>query len=463
MERTILREILPLTAGPNAIAIHAVEQQRLDEWLSGRPETLRAYARAAGFRGDAGETLLAPLPDGGVDRVILGLGAAPDPWCFARAAETLPVGEYRIGSAPERLDRTRIALCWALGTYVFARYRKPDRTPPRLVMPQGADAEEVGRLYETVRLARDLVNTPSSDMGPAELQAAAEQLAGEFGAETRAIVGDDLLTANFPMVHAVGRASDRAPRVIELEWGDPAHPRVALAGKGVCFDSGGLDIKPAGPMRLMKKDMGGAANTLALARLIMSSGLKLRLHVVIPAVDNAISGGAFRPGDILASRKGLTVEIDNTDAEGRLVLGDGLARAAEEDPELTLDFATLTGAARVALGPQIVPYYTDDEALAADIETGARTMADPVWRMPLWRGYDDMLKSPIADLINSPANSFAGSIAAALFLQRFAPTKSWAHFDLFAWNATPRPGRPVGGEAQACLAAYDMLKRRYPA
>ncbi len=459
-----MRDILPSSAPAGAVAIHAVEKPALGAWLDARSETLRAYARAAGFRAEAGEVLLAPLPDGGVDRVLLGMGDRPDAWSFAAAAEKLPAGDYRLGSAPDGVRADRIALSWALGTYVFDRYKKSERIAPRLALPAGADAKKIADLYDSIALARDLVNTPASDMGPAELEAAAEQIAAEFGAEVHSVAGDELLEANFPLIHAVGRASDRAPRLIELEWGDPAAPHVALVGKGVCFDSGGLDIKPAGPMRLMKKDMGGAANTLALARLVMASGLNVRLHMILAAVDNSIAGNAFRPGDVLDSRAGLTVEIDNTDAEGRLVLGDALTRAGEENPALTLDFATLTGAARVAMGPQIAPFYTDDEALAAEIAQGSAAMFDPVWRMPLWRGYDDLLKSPIADLVNSPGNSFAGSIAAALFLQRFAPTEgSWAHFDIYAWNATARPGRPVGGEAQGILSAFDVLQKRFGA
>ncbi len=459
-----VRDILPETPAPNAVPIHAVAKAHLDGWLMEQPETLRAWAGAAGFKAETGRLLLAPRPDGGADCALLGLGETPDAWSFAAAAEHLPPGDYRLESAPVEFSPDRIALCWALGTYVFDRYKAPKRTPPRLALPAGADAAEVRRLYESIALARDLVNTPASDMGPEELAGAAGALAAQYGAELRITAGDEL-AAGFPLVHAVGRAADasRAPRLIELDWGAADAPRVALVGKGVCFDSGGLDIKPSGPMRLMKKDMGGAAATLALARLVMDARLPVRLHVAIPAVENAISGNAFRPGDILNSRKGLTVEIDNTDAEGRLVLADALTRVAENNPALTLDFATLTGAARVALGPQLPPFYTDDETLAAEIEAGAKAQHDPVWRMPLWRGYDDMLKSPVADLVNSPSGSFAGSIAAALFLQRFAPSGPWAHFDIFAWNPAARPGRPAGGEAQACLAAYHVLKRRFGA
>ena len=330
------------------------------------------------------------------------------------------------------------------------------------MLPEGVDEAYVRRTAEAVCLTRDLVNTPSNDLGPAELEQTVRALAARFDASVTVITGEDLLAENFPMVHAVGRASPRTPRLIDMVWGDPAAPKVTLVGKGVCFDTGGLDIKPAAGMLLMKKDMGGAAHAIGLAQMIMARGLPIRLRLIIPAVENAIDGSAFRPGDILASRKGLSIEIGNTDAEGRLVLGDALSLADEEAPEILIDFATLTGAARVALGPQLPPAYTDDEQLAADLARFATSEADPSWRMPLWQAYSSMLDSPIADMNNAPGSGFAGSITAALFLQRFVERAgAWLHLDIYAWNPSGRPGRPEGGEAQTIRALDALLAERY--
>ncbi len=321
---------------------------------------------------------------------------------------------------------------------------------------------KIRRTVEAVTLTRDLVNTPANDLGPAEIEAAVRALAARFGAAVTVTTGDDLLAANFPMIHAVGRASPRAPRLIDLVWGDAAHPKVTLVGKGVVFDTGGLDIKPSSGMLLMKKDMGGAANALGLALMVMARELPVRLRLLIPSVENAIDGSAFRPGDILASRKGLSVEIGNTDAEGRLILADALALADEEAPDLIIDFATLTGAARVALGPQLPPAYTDDETLAADLARHAAQEADPSWRLPLWQPYMSMLDSPIADINNAPGSGFAGSITAALFLKRFVErATSWLHLDIYAWNPSSRPGRPEGGEAQTIRALDALLAERF--
>jgi len=329
-------------------------------------------------------------------------------------------------------------------------------------VPEGIDRAEIERTAEAVTLTRDLVNTPANDLGPAEIEATARALAARFGADITVTTGDDLLAANFPLIHAVGRASARAPRLIDLSWGDPDAPKVTLVGKGVAFDTGGLDIKPPSGMLLMKKDMGGAAHVIGLAQMIMARGLKLRLRVIIPAVENAIDGTAFRPGDIFPSRKGLSVEIGNTDAEGRLILADALTLADEEAPELLIDLATLTGAARVALGPQLPPAYTDDETLAADLARCAALEADPLWRLPLWKPYASMLDSPIADLNNAPGGGFAGSITAALFLERFVErAASWLHIDIYAWNPSSRPGRPEGGEAQTIRALDALLTERY--
>ena len=349
-----------------------------------------------------------------------------------------------------------------LGGYVFTRYGKKPAKDIRFASPAGADAAYVRRVAEGVFLARDLVNTPTNDMGPDDLEQAVRALAKKHKARISVVTGDDLLAKNFPMIHAVGRASDKAPRLIDMIWGDRNAPKVTLVGKGVCFDTGGLDIKPSASMLLMKKDMGGAANVLGLASMIMAGGLKVRLRVLIPAVENAISGNAFRPGDVLRSRKGLSVEIGNTDAEGRLVLADALALADEEEPQLLIDMATLTGAARVALGPDLPPFYTNDDSLAADLAAAALAQEDPLWRMPLWQPYDAKLASKIADMNNVTTDGFAGSITAALFLKRFVEkTAGWAHFDIFAWNPADRPHGPAGGEAQGIRALEQVISRRY--
>ncbi|WP_270375120.1 leucyl aminopeptidase family protein [Marinicauda sp. Alg238-R41] len=425
-------------------------------------ESLRAkigHVNRTAFQADPGECLV--LPDGPVDALI-GAGPANGPFDIASAAMSLPEGDWRLEALPEDWDPTQTQIALALGGYAFTRYRTPPRKPARFAPIQGADMADAARIVAGAFLTRDLVNTPAADMLPTQLEAAARTLAEAHGASVSVVTGDDLLTQNYPMIHAVGRASTDAPRLIEMEWGDPAHPRVALVGKGVCFDSGGLDVKGATGMRLMKKDMGGAANVLGLASIIMDAGLPVRLHVLIPAVENAIAGNAFRPGDVLASRKGLSVEIGNTDAEGRLVLADAITRACESDPDLLIDMATLTGAARVALGPEVMPYYTDDDALSDGVMAAARLVDDPLWRMPLWDGYDSWMDGEISDLNNAAEGGFAGSITAALFLRRFArDAKAWMHFDIFAWNPKSRPGHPAGGEMMGARALYDFLKRRY--
>jgi leucyl aminopeptidase len=332
----------------------------------------------------------------------------------------------------------------------------------KLVPPEGVDLAEISRIAEAAALARDLINTPSNDMGPEELAAAARDLAGRFGADFNCIVGDDLVQQNFPLIHAVGMASTRAPRLIDFSWGDPSHPKVTLVGKGVCFDTGGLDLKPSSGMLIMKKDMGGAANVLALGLMVMDAKLKVRLRVLIPAVENAVAGNAFRPLDIFKSRKGPTVEIGNTDAEGRLVLADALAYADEEKPDLLVDLGTLTGAARVALGPDLPPYYTNDETLALDVARCAKEQNDPLWRLPLWAPYDAWLDSKVANINNAPSGGFAGSITCALFLQRFVEAaKSWLHVDIYGWTPSAKPARPEGGECQAARAIYQLLSQRY--
>jgi leucyl aminopeptidase len=426
----------------------------------------RAAAMLARFTGKAGEVVLVPDAAGDLAEVLFGVGedgASAKTW--RGLPSRLPAGDYKI-DGELAADPGGVALAWALGAYRFSRYRqeKPGEAA-RLIAPDGADLERVSLLAGACARARDMVNTPANDMGPAEMETIARELAAAHGAEIAVIGGDDLIAQGYPAVHAVGRAAHpaRGPRMVEISWGDPAHPVLAVVGKGVAFDTGGLDIKPGGSMRLMKKDMGGAAHALALGEMIMGAGLPVRLHILTPLVENAISGDAMRPGDVLASRGGLSIEVGNTDAEGRLILADALTRAGELDPVLTLDLATLTGAARVALGPQVIPFYTDDDVLAAEIAQASRTTEDPLWRMPLWGGYAASLDSDIADLKNDPDGwAQAGSITAALFLKRFAPRGPWVHFDIYAWNPRSRPGFPVGAEAQAILALFAMLESRFP-
>ncbi len=421
----------------------------------------RAFADAAGFEAKAGQFLALPGKDG-LGGILFGLESASDAkdlFLPGRLPQQLPNGVYRFANDPH--DARHAALAFALGTYRFARYRKVEARQVKLDLPQSIDREDLERIVEAVTLARDLVNTPANDMGPAELEAAVRSLATRHGADVRAVVGEDLLKENFPLIHAVGRAAERAPRLIDLTWGEAHHPRVTLVGKGVCFDSGGLDIKPSSSMLNMKKDMGGAATALALAHMVMSRKLKVRLRLLIPAVENSISGGAFRPRDVYTSRKGITIEIGNTDAEGRLILADALALADEDKPALIADFATLTGAARVALGPDVPPFFTDDDELADALIGHAAAENDPLWRLPLWRAYDAMLDSKIADINNVGSDGHAGAITAALFVRRFVTAKSWVHFDLFAWTPAAKPGRPEGGECQAARAVYALLAERY--
>lgn len=418
----------------------------------------RALARGQCFTGAAGQLVIQAGEGGQVSHVLAGLGNGHDALGVAAVSAKLPEGDYAI-VADGGLGFAQIAAGWADGAYRFDRYLREKAMPPRLLIPAGEDADAISREADATAHLRDLVNTPASDMGPAALQAELAALARTFGATLNVIAGDDLLTENYPLVHAVGRAATCQPRFLELEWGDPGHPKLALVGKGVTFDSGGLNIKGGDGMRIMKKDMGGSAHVIALSELVMGSRLKVHLKLYVPAVENAIAGNAFRPGDILASRKGLTVEIDNTDAEGRLILADALARASEGEPDLLIDFATLTGAARVALGQDLAPLYTDDDTLAADLLAGSKASGDPVWRMPLWDPYMSDLKSPIADLVNSGGRQ-AGSITAALFLKQFVSARSWAHLDVWAWRKG-KYGRPEGGAATGLRAVWAMLKARY--
>lgn len=456
---------LLLASAPAAIPVHIVSKAGWAALAETLPPQAGRFAQAQGFVARPGQHLVLPDASGAIAAVLLGVEPAGarwrDPFAPGRLAAVLPAGDYALTGEID--DPGLAALAWLLQTYRFERYRKKPAAAARLVVSDGVDGEELSALADSVALARDLVNTPANDLGPAEIEQAIRQLGQECGATVVSIVGDDLIARNFPMIHAVGRASSRAPRLIDLVWGDPAHPKVTLVGKGVAFDTGGLNLKPDASMLLMKKDMGGAAAAIAAARMIMLAKLPVRLRLLVPAVENAVSGSAFRPGDVLPSRKGISVEIGNTDAEGRLILADALALADEETPELMVDYATLTGAARVALGPQLPPFYTHDEGLAAEIARLGRAVNDPVWRLPLWPPYDDMLDSKVADVNHVSGGSFAGSVTAALFLNRFVEkTQSYAHFDIYAWNPSAKPGRPEGGECQAARLTYALVKQLYP-
>ncbi|MGO4386603.1 M17 family metallopeptidase [Microvirga sp. 2YAF29] len=455
----------PLLAADNETSrpIWLVNDQSWPEIASKLPQAAQAFAKVQGFEGKAGSHCILSDADGGILGVVFGLNGTEakhdDPFLVGKLPTLLPDGVYRFET--EAPNPTLATLAWILGSYSFTRYRKRNEKSVRLIAPKGVDADDVTRIADAVYASRDLVNTPTSDLGPDGIEAAARQIAERHGAKFTSIVGDDLLKQNFPMIHAVGRASATPPRLIDFTWGNEKAPRITLVGKGVAFDTGGLDIKPASSMLLMRKDMGGSAATLALASMIMGAKLPVRLRVLIPAVENSISSNAFRPGDILQSRKGITVEIGNTDAEGRLILADALALADEEKPDLIVDFATLTGAARVALGPELPPFFTDDDALAADIARHGQAVNDPVWRMPLWAPYQAQLDSKFADM-NNTGGPMGGSITAALFLRRFVKdAKAHVHFDIFAWNPSTKPGRPEGGEVHAARLMYAYLKERY--
>jgi leucyl aminopeptidase len=450
-------------AATATVPIHAMRTGEWRDWIERHAENLRRLAAAHDFQAQNGRILLVPATDGSIERVLFGIGDKAHVTAMGALAQHLPSGNYRIAAAPREFSATSVAIAWGLGAYAFDRYKKRKRPAPRLAPPEGADIADTARMVRASWLARDLVNTPANDMGPEALHAAAEAVAREQGAKFEAIVGDDLLTQNYPLIHAVGRAAAQAPRLLHLSWGDASAPRLAIVGKGVCFDTGGLDIKPSVGMRLMKKDMGGAAHALALAQIVMEAKLNVRLELFLPVVENSVAGDAFRPGDVIPSRKGPTIEIDNTDAEGRLILADALTRACEDEPALVLDYATLTGAARTALGPDIPPFYTSDDALAAEFAQAATETADPIWRMPLWDAYEGDMDSPIADLKNTGDGAFAGSIYAALFLRRFVSVTAWAHFDIFAWAPKEKASRPAGGEAQALRASWAVIKKRFAA
>ncbi|WP_370661534.1 M17 family metallopeptidase [Pelagibius sp. 7325] len=449
-----------------ATPITALTRDVYDDWLKAQPAPRRAWVAASGFRAQPGSFCLLPGEGGALEEVLLVIDGDEPIWSFAGLPTGLPAGVYRLDQGMRPGAASRAALGWALGSYAFTRYKSNGRELARLVWPKAADRDQVTHTAEAIALVRDLVNTPANDMGPAQLAEAARALAKQHRGKCSVIVGDTLLKRNYPAIHAVGRAAAEEPRLIDMRWGTKG-PKVTLVGKGVCFDSGGLDLKPAAGMKLMKKDMGGAAHVLGLASLIMAEKLPLRLRVLIPAVENAVSGNAFRPLDVLQTRKGLTVEVGNTDAEGRLILCDALAEADSEKPDLLIDFATLTGAARVALGPDLPAMFCNDDKLAGVILRQGAAEGDPVWRLPLFKGYRQGLDSKVADLNNISNSPYGGAITAALFLEQFVnPGTRWVHFDVMAWNVATRAGRPEGGEAMGLRAVYAAiveLTRRGPA
>jgi leucyl aminopeptidase len=449
------------------IPLWLLYEDEIEAWRERQASPLQQWLAEQNFKAEKHRVVLLPDSGGGIGCAVAGLGRRQGElslWHAAGLAERLPLRRFRLAQEFNAREATQLALGFAYGAYRFERYRSAKNELASLEPPANADMAYVANAAESLRMARGWINTPAGDFGPRQLAAAARQVAERHRAEFNEWIGEDLLTANFPAIHAVGRASSEAPRLVELRWmppGGEAYPRVTLIGKGVCFDSGGLDIKPSSGMALMKKDMGGAAVALSLAHLLMSSGIRARLRVLVPAVENAISGNAYRPGDVLATRKGLTVEVGNTDAEGRLVLCDALAFADAEHPELIVDFATLTGAARVALGPELPALFGNEERLVQELARAAAAEHDPLWPMPLWAGYDDELASKIADLNNVASSTFAGAIFGALFLKRFVTESAWVHIDLYAWNSKDRPGRSVGAEAQAVRGVYRYLVERF--
>ena len=450
------------SAGEQAVPILFVTAATFEKTIENIDNRERAFVLAAGYEPKPGHHLIVSASDGKLAGALFAIENADEPvkdlFRPGQLSSLLPSGTYRFANSPH--DARLAALAFALGAYQFTRYRKGDNRNVRLVVPDSVDGDELTRIVEAVSLARDLINAPSNDMGPAELEDAARTVAKRFDASIEVTTGEEL-AKKFPLVHAVGAGSTRAPRLLDFSWGKESDPKVTLVGKGVCFDSGGLDIKPESSMLNMKKDMAGGATALALAHMVMSRELKVRLRVIIPAVENSISGTSFRPRDIYTSRKGISVEIGNTDAEGRLILADALTLADEDQPALVVDFATLTGAARVALGPDVPPFFTDDDALAEELMRCAVAESDPLWRMPLWRPYESMLDSKVADTNNVGSGGQGGAITAALFLRKFVTAKSWLHLDIFAWTPAAKPGRPEGAELQSARALYALLCARY--
>jgi leucyl aminopeptidase len=458
---------MPEFADPSeeAISVWPVTSDASEDWTGTLSKAQQAWIEAQGFSGRRGEVVMVPDAEGQIAGVAFGLGSGgAEGRIFGDLAFAVPEGVYSIAPVEGvEIDLERAALGWLLGSYAFDEYKlEPKRDAAALIAPKGIDAGRVARMAKGMCLARNLINTPAQDMGPAALEGAVRVLANAHSAAIETIEGEALLEQNYPMIHTVGRAAAQAPRLIDMRWAGPdAKTTITLVGKGVCFDTGGLDIKPSSSMLLMKKDMGGAASVLGLASMIMDAGLPVTLRVLIPAVENSVSASSFRPGDVLTARNGITVENRNTDAEGRLVLGDALVEAASEDPDLIIDMATLTGAARVALGPDLPPLFTDGDTLAAEIMDAGLAVDDPVWRLPLWNGYDPDIGSRVAEITNAPSGGMAGSITAALFLRRFVTDpQKWAHFDIYGWAPSAKPGRPQGGECQAALACYKMIEDR---
>jgi len=448
-----------VTTAKKSIPITVLAQKDFSHWLAKQNQFVKGWLASTGFKAESGALSLLPDASGKLTRVVCIVSDAKNFWAVGQLSTSLPEGIY---SFAEVTNETDAAVAWGLGAYQFSRYKKFSRLPARLILSKKCDAKSVFNQVESIYLVRDLINTPTDDMGPSEFSTAMAKLAKEFKANFKQIVGDDLLTKNYPAIHAVGRASDDAPRLLDLRWGNKKHKKLTLVGKGVCFDTGGLDIKPASAMLLMKKDMGGAAHVLGLARMIMAAKLPICLRVLIPAVENSIAGNAYRPGDVIKSRKGLTIEIGNTDAEGRVVLADALAEAVTEKPALLIDMSTLTGAARIALGTDLPALFSNQDELAHDLIHYGNRVTDPMWRLPLFAAYRDALNSPIADLNNATSDSFAGAITAALFLKEFVPDEiPWVHFDMMAWNVKTRPGRPQGGEAVTLRAVFNYLIEKF--
>lgn len=450
-----------------AIPVSIILAKDFSAWLAKQKNFIKSWIASTGFKPEAGNTSLLPDSSGKLSHVLCCLGDTENFWSIGQLPVTLPEGQYFFNLdisdfASSTTEYADFAIVWGLGAYQFSRYKKPQKKPAQLVLAKGENIDYISNVVESIYLVRDLINTPTDDMGPSELAKEAAKLAKTFNAKIKQIVGDKLLEENYATIHTVGRASDDAPRLIDLRWGQKKHPKITLIGKGVCFDSGGLDIKNAAGMMLMKKDMGGAAHVLGLARMIMQANLPINLRVLIPAVENAISGNAYRPGDVIKSRKGITIEIGNTDAEGRLVLADALAEAVSEKPDLIIDIATLTGAARVALGTDLPAMFANNDNVAAALIQHGMEKQDPMWRLPLFTAYRELLNSPIADINNAGQDSYAGAITAALFLKEFVPNEiPWVHFDLMAWNLKARPGRPQGGEAMALRGIFSYLAGRF--
>lgn len=444
-----------------AIVIEPCSADDLADWLSGQESRIQNWVNGSGFTGTSGSNCLIPDADGNPTRLLLGATGSLTHWDFGALAGELPKGRYTLSDAASPELAAALALGWGLGAYRFDRYKKIDAAEAELTIPGQCDPAQIGQAIDATYLVRDLINTPPQDMGPTHLAEAATELGKTHGAEVTVIIGDDLLTNDYPAIHAVGRASHDAPRLIDLRWGDEAATKITLVGKGVCFDTGGLDLKSAAGMRLMKKDMGGAAHVLGVASMVMAANLPVRLRVLIPAVENSVSGNAYRPSDVIPTRKGLTVEIGNTDAEGRVVLSDALAEADSESPAMIVDFATLTGAARVALGTELPALFCNSDELANQLTDAGTETDDPMWRLPLWPGYRKMIEGKTGDINNAPEGGFAGAITAALFLEKFVSDDTpWAHFDIMAWNQNTKPGRPEGGEAMAMRAVFTAIAKQ---